>query len=323
MHFVCPDGEPQYRDQVARHVANYLEAAGHSFTYFDNRPADDDEFVDRLEGADGALVLFTVPNDVLKRAETLKVISWHGTGVRQFIDVDFAAAQGVTVCNVGEYGANAVAEHTIALALAVARNIPIGDRLMRAGGWEQQEGIELAGRAIGVVGAGPIAQRVMVLARGFGMDVLAWTRRPSDERAARLGVRFVDLDELFTRADLVTINVAHTPETEGLVDRRLLGMLKHDAILVNTARAEIVDNNVLAELVAQQRIFGAALDVFADEPPADDDPLVRHQRVVLSPHVGYYTGPANDELFRVAIANLDAYAADQPTNTVPPGATRT
>jgi phosphoglycerate dehydrogenase-like enzyme len=311
MHFVCPDGEPQYRDQVARHVATYLEAAGHSFTYFDNRPADDDEFVDRLEGADGALVLFTVPNDVLKRAEKLKIISWHGTGVRQFIDVDFAAAQGVTVCNVREYGANAVAEHTLALALAVARNIGIGDRLMRANGWEQQEGIELTGRTIGVVGAGPIAQRVMELARVFGMNVLAWTRTPTAERAARLG-------ELFSRADVVTINVAHTPETEGLVDQHLLGSLKSDAILVNTARAEIVDNKALAELVAQHRIFGAAVDVFADEPPADDDPLLGHERVVLSPHVGYYTGPANDELFRVAIANLSQYAAGEPTNTVLP-----
>jgi phosphoglycerate dehydrogenase-like enzyme len=322
MHFVCPDGEPQYRDQVARHVANYLEAAGHTFTYFDNRPADDDEFVDRLEGADGALVLFTVPNDVLKRAETLKIISWHGTGVRQFIDVDFAAAQGVTVCNVSEYGANAVAEHTIALALAVARNIGIGDRLMRASGWEQQEGIELSGRTIGVVGAGPIAQRVMVLARGFGMDVLAWTRRPSAERAASLGARFVGLDELFSRADVLTINVAHRPETEGLVDRRLLEMLKSDAILVNTARAEIVDNDALADLVAKQRIFGAAVDVFAQEPPADNDPLIGHDRVLLSPHVGYYTGPANDELFRVAIANLAEYAAGRPTNTVAPGLDR-
>jgi phosphoglycerate dehydrogenase-like enzyme len=319
MHFVCPDGEPQYRDQVARHVANYLEAAGHTFTYFDNRPADDDEFVDRLEGADGALVLFTVPNDVLKRAETLKVISWHGTGVRQFIDVDFAASQGVTVCNVSEYGANAVAEHTIALALAVARNIGIGDRLMRANGWEQQEGIELSGRTIGVVGAGPIAQRVMVLARGFGMDVLAWTRRPSAERAASLGAQFVGLDELFSRADVVTINVAHRPETEGLVDRRLLEMLKSDAIVVNTARAEIVDNDALADLVAKQRIFGAAVDVFAQEPPTDDDPLIGHDRVLLSPHVGYYTGPANDELFRVAVANLAECAAGRPMNTVPPG----
>jgi phosphoglycerate dehydrogenase-like enzyme len=322
MHFVCPDGEPQYRDQVARHVANYLEAAGHTFTYFDNRPADDDDFLDRLEDADGALVLFTVPNDVLKRAETLKVISWHGTGVRQFIDVDFAAAQGVTVCNVREYGANAVAEHTIALALAVARNIGIGDRLMRANGWEQQEGIELAGRTIGVVGAGPIAQRVMVLARGFGMDVLAWTRRPSAERAASLGARFVGLDELFAHADVVTINVAHRPETERLVDRRLLEMLKNDAILVNTARAEIVDNDALADLVAKQRIFGAAVDVFAQEPPADNDPLIGHDRVLLSPHVGYYTGPANDELFRVAIANLAEYAAGRPTNTVAPGLDR-
>jgi phosphoglycerate dehydrogenase-like enzyme len=207
----------------------------------------------------------------------------------------------------------------MALALAVARNIPIGDRLMRANGWEQQEGIELTGRTIGVIGAGPIAQRVMALAGGFGMEVLAWTRRPSAERAASLGVRFVDLDELFSTADLVTINVAHTPETEGLVNRRLLETLKNDAILVNTARAEIVDNQALAELVAQQRIFGAAVDVFAQEPPADSDPLIGHDRVVLSPHVGYYTGPANDELFRVAIANLAAYASGQPTNAVPPG----
>jgi D-3-phosphoglycerate dehydrogenase len=318
MHFVCPDGEAQYRDQVARHVATYLEAAGHTFTYFDTRPADDDDFVRRLDGANGALVLFTVPNDVLKRAESLEVISWHGTGVHQFIDLEFAAEHGVTVCNVSDYGANAVAEHTIALALAVARGITLGDRLIRANDWEQREGIELNGRTIGVVGAGPIAQRVMALARGFGMDVLAWTRSPSPERAERLGVEFVGLDELFSKADIVTVNVAHTRETEGLINRELLSRLHREAILVNTARSEIVDTAALADLVERRKIFGAAIDVFEQEPPEDNDPLLKQERCVLSPHVGYYTGPANDELFRIAVANLAAYASGSPTNVVTP-----
>jgi phosphoglycerate dehydrogenase-like enzyme len=319
MHFVCPDGEPQYRDQVAGHVARILEAQGHTFAWHEGRPADDDEFVARLAGADGALVLFTVPTDVLRRAEQLAVISWHGTGVQQFIDVPFAARHGVTVCNVRDYGANAVAEHTFALAFAVARNIAGGDRLIRSGAWGQREGVELGGRILGVVGAGPIAHRVIEIGRAFGMQVQAWTRSPSPERAARLGVRFVDLDELFSSSDVVTVNVAHTPQTEGLVDARLLALLRPAAILVNTARAEIVDTAALDEALAQGRILGAGVDVFAQEPIPAGTALPDAERSVLSPHVGYYTGPANDELFRVAVANLAAYASGEPTNVVEPG----
>jgi phosphoglycerate dehydrogenase-like enzyme len=318
MHFVCPDGEPQYRDQVARQVDRYLTPAGHTFGYFTGRPPDEEEFLRRLDGADGALILFSVPNPVLERAGRLRVLSWHGTGVQRFIDVNLAARLGITVCNARDYGANAVAEHTMALVLAVARNIPVGDRLVRAGRWEQREGIELHGRTIGVVGAGPIGQRVMALAAGFGMRVLAWTRTPSAERAQRLGVEFVALPELFAAADVVTVNLAHTPATEGLVDRSLLESLRPGAIVVNTARAELVDTAALVELAGTGRIAGVGLDVYAEEPPGGDQPLPPDGRSVLSPHVGYYTGAANEELFRIAVANLASFAAGTPCNVVAP-----
>jgi phosphoglycerate dehydrogenase-like enzyme len=318
VHFVCPDGEPQYHDQVAKLADEYLVSAGHTFTYHDDRPADIDDFVGRLADADGALVLFAVPNGVLERLDRLRVISWHGTGVQQFVDVRLAAERGVTVCNVRDYGANAVAEHTMALVLAVARNVPFGDQLVRSGRWEQRVGVELAGRTMGVVGAGPIGSRVIALARGFGMNVIAWTRTPSAQRATRLGVRFVGLEELFGSADVVTVNLAHTRETEGLIGGDLLGLLRQDAILVNTARAEIVDNSALADIVATGRIFGAATDVFSEEPPTDHAGLLAAERSVLSPHVGYYTGPANDELFRIAVTNLAHFAAGSPQNVVLP-----
>lgn len=316
MHFVCPDGEPQY-DQLVNGLADeLLTSAGHSFEYFDAAPTSDAAFAARIEPADGLLVLFTVPPPVVAGAERLKVLSWCGTGVARFIDLDVAAGAGVVVCNVPSYGANAVAEHALTLLYAAARRIPRADALVRAGEWEQFESLELTGRRLGVVGVGTIGRRMVELGRGVGMDVVAWTRRPSAERAEALGVEFVSLEELFDSSDAVSVHIAHTADTEGLIDRSLLERLHEKAIFVNTARAEVVDTDALAELVADGRIWGAGMDVFDAEPPALTHGLLASKDAVLTPHTGFYTAPAVEEQYRIAIANLRAFADGGPTNVV-------
>jgi phosphoglycerate dehydrogenase-like enzyme len=198
----------------------------------------------------------------------------------------------------------------------VARRIPTGDGLVRSGEWRQFEGVELTGRRMGVVGAGPIGERMVALGRGIGMDVVAWTRNPSPERASRLGAPFVELDELFASSDVVSLHLVHTAATEKLVTRELLDRLGPTGILVNTARAELVDSEALAEALRDERIWGAGLDVFDQEPADPDSELVQSERTVVTPHVGYYTGPANDQLLARAIENLRAFADGQPTNVV-------
>jgi phosphoglycerate dehydrogenase-like enzyme len=316
MHFVCVDGEPQYAPVIQKLADDLLVSAGHTFAYYDSAPKTEAEFRERIEPADGLLVLFTVPASVLRESGRLKVLSWSGTGVARFIDLEAAAEAGVVVCNVPSYGANAVAEHALALAYAVARRIPRADSLVRGGGWEQFEALELTGRRLGIVGVGTIGERMVGLGNGIGMEVVAWTRAPSSERAAKLGVRFVELDELFSTSDVVSLHLSHVKGTEGLIDRGLLQRLKPRAILVNTARAELVDMEALAEMVASGRIWGAGLDVFETEPPQPSNGLFHSERSVLTPHTAFYTGPAAEEQYRIAIGNLRAFADGNPTNIV-------
>jgi phosphoglycerate dehydrogenase-like enzyme len=316
MHFVCPDGEPQYEAVINRLADDLLLTDGHTFEYFDAAPTSEEEFRERVDGADGLLVLFTVPAPVLGAAERLKVLSWSGTGVARFIDLDAAAGAGVAVCNVPSYGATAVAEHALTLIYSVARRIPAADALVRAGGWEQFESLEISGRTLGVVGIGTIGRRMIELGRGLGMNVIAWTRNPSPERADEVGAELVELESLFEASDVISLHVAHTKETENMISRDLLERLGPRDIFINTARAELVDNEALAALLSERQIWGAGLDVLEEEPPDQSNPLLSCENVVLTPHTAFYTAQSAEEQYRVAISNLRAFADGAPTNVV-------
>jgi D-3-phosphoglycerate dehydrogenase len=231
--------------------------------------------------------------------------------------MDEARACGVAVCNVPIYGANAVAEHALALALAVARGVAAGDAAVRQGEWAQARGLELGGRRLGVVGAGPTGARMIELGRALGMDVVCWTRTRSAERERELGAPLVELDELFRTSDVVSIHVAYRPETERLVDARLLELMRPEAILVNTSRGAVVDERALASALEEGRIFGAALDVFSREPPPPDHPLLACPRAVLTPHLGFFTVESSATLVRTALGNLLAFARGEPQNVRP------
>jgi phosphoglycerate dehydrogenase-like enzyme len=316
MRFVCPDGEPQFREVLDEGRLERLHAAGHELAWFEPPPRDYEEWDERLRGADGLLIMWSLPPGLLFTHRSVRVVSFAGTGVESYIDMQEARGCGVAVCNVPSYGANAIAEHAFALALAVARRVAEGDRLVRAGAWGpgQTSGLELRGRRLGVVGAGPIGARAVEIGRALGMEPIVWTRSPSSERAELLGVPFVSLEALFRTADVVTLHLAHVPETEGIIDRRLLSLLAAHSILINTARAQLVDMEALLELLQAGAIFGAGLDAFDAEPLPADHPLLALDRVVLTPHVGFNTPAATAELLRVALENLLAFANGEPRN---------
>jgi D-3-phosphoglycerate dehydrogenase len=201
----------------------------------------------------------------------------------------------------------------------VARHIALADRKVREGIWYHQHGFELRGKILGV-GLGLIGQEVARLGQAFGMQVLAWSFRNDPARAAALGVEMVSLEELLRRSDVVSVHVRNSPEARGLIGRRALDLMKPSAILINTARAAIVDQDALLEALRERRIAGAGLDVFLEEPLPPENPWIELDNVVLTPHVGWVTHEASARLAAAPVENIVNYLAGRPTNVVNPAA---
>jgi D-3-phosphoglycerate dehydrogenase len=238
-----------------------------------------------------------VTADLLNRAPQLRVIARAGIGV-DTIDVHAATRRGIAVMNAP--GANTVsaAEHAMALLLALVRRIPWAAESMRRGEWDRKkyEGTELRGKTIGIVGLGRIGGHVAQLARAFGMTIVGHDPYLAPERAAELQVKTLPLDQLLGTADVVTLHVALTDQTRHLINRERLGQMKKTAVLINTARGELVDEAALAAAVTAEQIAGAAVDVFAQEPLPADAPLRKLDRVILTPHLAASTAEAQDRV---------------------------
>ncbi|WP_374298287.1 hydroxyacid dehydrogenase [Paracoccus sp. (in: a-proteobacteria)] len=254
---------------------------------------------------------------VFQAAPELRVISKHGVGVDN-INVDLASRQGVPVLVATGANAVSVAEHAMALLFAVAKKIVPLDRGIREGRWEKPgfQGRELAGSAMGLVAFGAIARQTARFARAFGIRVSAFDPFCPDEVFAAEGVtRAADLDALFAQSDIVSLHSPLTPETRNLVDARRLALMRKDAIIVNTARGGLIDEDALLAALRDGRIAGAGLDTFAKEPPAPDHPFWADMRLVLTPHIGGVTTAANARVGVEAAQGIVDYLAGRP---VPP-----
>lgn len=286
-----------------------------------DRPADEAQTIARLRDAEAVLnirssVRFT--RRVLAACPRLKILSIWGTGV-DHVDLPAAAELGITVCNTPGYGAPYVAEHALALALAVSRQIVQNDQRIRRGEWTRGFIDELYGKTLGVVGAGAIGQRMIQLGKGIGMKVVAWTLHPSPARAAEYGVEFLPLDELLRSADVVSLHLSLSAETQRLIGARELALMKPTGILVNTSRGAVVDENALLETLEGRRIAGAGLDVFHTEPLPPGHPLARLDNVVLSPHAGGMAYNGTMRGLEMSVENLEAFAAGRPICVVAAG----
>jgi len=283
------------------------------------RGADDEaELIRRIDRAKIAINIraharFT--DGVFTACRNLKMVSIWGTGTDN-IDLEAAGRHGVTVTNTPGVNAFAVAEHTIALMLAVARRIPKIDREMREGKWPRELLTQLLGKTLGVFGTGTIGARVAALGRALGMDVLGWSARGDAAHVASVGARAATKEEILRQADVITLHLRLAPDTRGFLSRRELGGLKRTAILINTGRGALVDRDALLEALKSGRIAGAGLDVFHDEPLKADDPLLALDNVVLSPHnAGQTAEVIRDGLLR-AVENVANYLKGQPTDVV-------
>ncbi len=238
-----------------------------------------------------------MPTELVAQCPALKHIVFLGTGASSYMDVPALNALGVTVHTIKGYGDTAVAEHTIALIFACARGLAQMDRAVRAGRWGPLEGMQLSGKTLGVVGLGGIGHEVARIARGIGMEVIAWNRTPRPEA----GVPLVNLDTLLARADVVSLNLALNDKTLGIIDAKRIARMKPGVILINTARGALVDEAALIEGLASGQIGRAGLDVFHAEPLAKDHPLARLDNVTLSSHAAFRTLEASMTLMRRAI----------------------
>jgi D-3-phosphoglycerate dehydrogenase / 2-oxoglutarate reductase len=237
-----------------------------------------------------------VTADVLERADHLRVVARAGIGLDN-VDVDAATRRGIMVVNAPQSNIVSAAEHTVALLLAQARNIPQADAALRAGRWERErfQGVELHGKTLGVLGLGRVGAMVAQRAAAFGMRVVAFDPYVSKERGRQLGVELLpSLDALLVQAEFLTIHLPRTPETESLLGEPELSLLPEGARIVNTSRGGIVDEAALARAIESGRLGGAAVDVFAEEP-ATSSPLFGIERTVVTPHLGAATKEAQDK----------------------------
>jgi len=238
-----------------------------------------------------------MPTDQIALCKQLRHIVFCGTGASSYMDVPALAGLGVTVHTYRGYGDTAVAEHTIALMFACARDIALSDRKVRGGVWGPLEGVQLLGKTLGVVGLGGIGREVARIGAGIGMTVIGWNRTPRPDA----GVTQVPIEELLERADVISLNLSLTDETRGFLDATRVARIKPGAILVNTARGALVDEAALIEALASGRIGRAGLDVFHAEPIKPHHPLARLDNVTLSPHAAFRTPEASENLLRRAL----------------------
>ena len=236
-----------------------------------------------------------MPTELVAQCPQLKHIVFLGTGAASYMNVDELKSRGLNVHTIKGYGDTAVAEHTIALMFAAARDVARMDREVRGGIWTPQEGVQLFGKTLGVIGLGGIGSEVARMGKGLGMDVIGWNR------TRRAGVPLIDIDALLAKADVVSLNLVLNDETRGFLSKERIARMKPGAILVNTARGALVDEAALLDALKSGHIRHAGLDVFHAEPLKADHPLTQLPNVTLTSHAAFRTLEASMTLLRRAI----------------------
>ncbi|MGE5147783.1 MAG: D-2-hydroxyacid dehydrogenase family protein, partial [Candidatus Eiseniibacteriota bacterium] len=253
---------------------------------------------------------------LLERLPNLKLLIT--TGMRNAsIDLETAVARGVIVCGTEAY-AGTTAELTWGLILGLLRFIPEEAANLRRGGpWQSTVGRDVRGRRLGIVGMGNLGTRVAKVGRAFDTPVSAWSRSLTPEKAKSLDVDYcAELDDLLRVSDIVTIHVVLNKDTRGLIDARRLGLMKPDAVLINTARGPIVDEAALIKALETGKLAGAALDVFGEEPLPSDHPFRRLPNVLATPHLGYVTERTYQNYYKGVVEDIEAWLAGAPVRVL-------
>ncbi|HEY7055522.1 MAG TPA: phosphoglycerate dehydrogenase [Vicinamibacterales bacterium] len=306
---VIPDDQPA----VMSESMAFRNLAGHDVRTYRTLPSGPADLIDRIGDCEIVINIRSTSRftaDVLHKCPVLRLISIWGTGTDN-IDLAAARATGIRVTNTPGVSAVAVAEHTLALMMAVAKRMIQVDQEVRQGQWPRAMVTQLRGKTLGLIGTGAIGHEVARLGAGIGMRVIAWTFHPRDDVA-----EWVAFDEVFRLSDVVSVHLRLTAETSRLVRREHLELMKPGAVLINTARGGIVDQSELVQALLTNRIAGAGLDVFETEPLPAGSPLCAMPNVVLTPHAAGITPEATEAGLTLAIENVFSFLAGQPANVV-------
>lgn len=259
------------------------------------------------------------PRELLAELPRLKLLAITGPKHRA-LDLEAASEHGILVCNCPvppetQFG---TPELAIALMLASLRQIPQEEKRLRDGRWQGTPGVQAYGRTLGIVGLGGIGRNVARMAQGLNMRVIAWSPNLTVESAAQVGVERVEKDELFWRSDIVSMHLVLGERTQGIVGARELSLMKPTAYIINTARGPLIDEQALLDALREQKIAGAALDVYWEEPIPQDHPLLRLDNVILTPHLGYAVEESYRAFYAGTVENVTAFLAGKPIRVANP-----
>lgn len=279
------------------------------------QPQSRDELITATAHADAILnQLCMIDADTIAALECCRVIVICGVGVDS-VDIEAATARGIMVCNVPDYCTEEVATHTLALLLAFERRVPHMMAHLRGGQWDDPHAYvirRLAGRTLGLLGFGRIARRVGALAAAFGLHVLTSDPYVPPEQTREAGVEWVPLDSLLARSDYLSLHTPLTPETRRLIGAEALAKMRAGAVLINTSRGKIVDEEALIAALRDGRLRGAALDVFQEEPIVPTNPLLQMDNVIVTPHLAWYSEEAQTEVRQQAAQEIHRVLLGEP-----------
>lgn len=305
---------------VASQVVDWspLQALG-ELVFLHDYPADTAAMVERLAEFDVICVMrerTTFDKALIDGLPRLKLLVTGGMR-NAALDLAAASARGVAVCG-GDSYKYAAPELTWALLMALQRNLLAEANSLRAGGWQVGLGGDLQGKTLGILGLGSIGQKVAGYAKAFGMRVIAWSENLTEARASEAGVTYVSKQALFEQADILSVHLVLSERSRGLVDAQALAWMQPHALLVNTSRGPIVDEAALVDALQHQRLAGAALDVFDQEPLPSEHPFRRLSNVLATPHIGYVTQANYQQFFSHMIEDVLAWHAGQPIRVMNP-----
>ncbi|MGM0603690.1 MAG: NAD(P)-dependent oxidoreductase [Bacillota bacterium] len=304
-------------DEVLAEYKEKLEADGHEFKKYDSRVEDEEKIIERAEGADAVIITnLAFPSEVINSLPELKYISVAFTGV-DHVDLDACEENGVAVSNAPGYSTDSVAELALGMMINLSRKINQCHSAVKAG--KTREGLignELKGKTLGIVGTGTIGLRVAEIADVLGMNLLGYNRSRK-AKAEQMGLKYTSLEELFEKSDFISIHIPHTKETEGMIDKKLIDLMKNTAYFINTARGPIVDSKALADALDEERIAGAGIDVFEMEPPIPlEHPLQNAKNTLLTPHIAFATEEAFLNRAEIVFDNINSWLNGEIKNKI-------
>eukprot|EP01006_Ploeotia_vitrea_P003219 TRINITY_DN112257_c0_g1_i1.p1 TRINITY_DN112257_c0_g1~~TRINITY_DN112257_c0_g1_i1.p1 ORF type:complete len:329 (-),score=45.69 TRINITY_DN112257_c0_g1_i1:126-1085(-) len=304
-------------EAVLTSFSGALKEKGHQFKASPARITETDKLVEFAKDANILMLANQpLPGTVIKSCPNLQMLSVAFTGV-DHVDLEACKEKGVVVCNAAGYSTASVAELAIGLIISVLRKIPTGDTATRASGTKSGLGTELAGKTVGVIGAGAIGGSVARICQAFGCKVLIWSRSEKKDLVAAGCTWKANVEEVLQESDVVSLHIPGGAATKGFINAARLKLMKKNAILINTARGSVVDTADLAAALNEGTIAGAGLDVFDVEPPLPADcPLLKTPNTVVTPHVAFATTEALERRAEIVFANITQFLADTPQNVV-------